>query len=232
LLVETHGSLAEAVHAAVDSGCSLTTDLEDLREDMNTFSSDLKTYSDAAEVSSATILEIIARIRERFNTRHAEVKDRVTRLEQDIAQVQRPSTPPGVQVSATASPVLTTVMGIDGDRPLGIAQVGGTDTVITANYLFGMIRDLQSKVEVLTERSKNTGLIFQWLAFSSEVEFAHWYTALNPEGTGLAGFIDLVSIWAFATQEPGEEAAWLNATHKAKAVGLKGGRADATMPIP
>ena len=91
-----------------------------------------------------------------------------------------------------------------------------------------MIRDLQAKVDVLTERSKNTEVIFQRLAFSSEVEFALRYTANNPEGTGLAGFVDLVSIWIFVSNEPGETLAWLNAAQKAKAVGLKGGSADAT----
>ena len=55
--------------------------------------------------------------------------------------------------------------GINGDTALGIASVEGCETVITANYLFGLIQDLQAKVDVLTERSKNTGVIFQQVAF-------------------------------------------------------------------
>lgn len=160
-LVETHGSLAEAVCAAMESGGIVTLDLEELREGMDDFSADLKKYSDAAEVSSATILQIIARIRERANVRHVEIKERVTRLEHGIAQIQRPNTPPQTSsVGATAVQVLANSSAIDGDKPLGVAQIGGNDTVITANYLFGLIRDLQSKVEILTERSKNTGVIF------------------------------------------------------------------------
>ena len=46
-LIETHGSLAEAVRAAMESGENSTVDLEDLREDMNEFSANLKHYSDA-----------------------------------------------------------------------------------------------------------------------------------------------------------------------------------------
>jgi len=156
----------------MESGENSTVDLEDLREDMNEFSANLKHYSDAAEVSSTTILQIIARIREHANVRHIEIKERVTRLEHGIAQIQRPSTPPlPSHATATTSQVLAASSDIDGERPLGIAQIGGTETVITANYLFGLIRDLQAKVEILTERFKNTGVIFQRLAFSSEAEF-------------------------------------------------------------
>ncbi len=84
--------------------------------------------------------------------------------------------------------------GIDGDTPLGVASVGGCETVITGNYLFGLIRDLQAKVDVLTKCLKNTGVIFQQVAFSSEAEFSYWYTILNSSGSGLAAFVDLVSI--------------------------------------
>jgi len=180
-------------------------------------------------VATESILQIIFCIRERFNARHTKMKERVTRLEYGITQAPRP-TPPSLppQDATDTAQVLAASSGIDGDKLLSIAQVGGTETVITANYLFGMIRDLQAKVDILTKRSKNTGVIFQRLAFSSEAELALWYTANNPEGTGLAGFVDLVSIWTFVSNEPGETSAWLNAAQKAKVVGLKGGSADAT----
>ena len=40
---------------------------------------------------------------------------------------------------------------LEGDTPLGVASVGGSETALTSNYLFGLIRDLQAKVDVLTE---------------------------------------------------------------------------------
>jgi hypothetical protein len=116
--------------------------------------------------------------------------------------------------------------GIDGDTPLGVASVGGCETVITGNYLFGLIRDLQAKVDVLTKCSKNTGVIFQQVAFSSVAEFNYWYTTLNSSGLGLAGFVDLVSIWTFASGDQVETSQWLNEIHCSKSVGLKGGNAD------
>ncbi len=83
---------------------------------------------------------------------------------------------------------------INGDTPLDIALVGGKETVLTANYLFGLVRELQAKVDILTKRSKNTGVIFQQIAFSSEAEFTYWYTPLNSLGSGLVAFVDLVLI--------------------------------------
>ncbi len=44
--------------------------------------------------------------------------------------------------------------------PLEVATIGGSETVITASFLFGFFRDLQAKVDILTECSKNTGMIF------------------------------------------------------------------------
>ena len=82
------------------------------------------------------------------------------------------------------------------------------------------------KVDVLTERSKNTGVIFQQVAFSSEAEFSHWYANLNPSGSGLTAFVVLVSIWTFASVDQIDTSQWLNEIHRSKAVGLKGGNAD------
>jgi hypothetical protein len=90
-----------------------------------------------------------------------------------------------------------------------------------------MINELQAKVNVLTERLKNTGVIFGQLAFASESEFLYWMTSLNLSGAGLAGFVDLISLWAFAAGDSVKTATWLNKAHRTKSVGLKGGNADA-----
>ncbi len=43
----------------------------------------------------------------------------------------------------------------------------------------------------------------------------------------MAGFVDLISIWAFAAGDSVDTSTWLNKAHRAKSVGLKGGSADA-----
>ncbi len=106
-------------------------------------------------------------------------------------------------------------------------MVGGSEVIISANYLFGMVCELQAKVDVLVEWSKNTGVIFGQLAFASESKFLLWMAAQNPSGLGMAGFVDLISIWVFAAGDLVDTSMWLNEAHLAKSVGLKGGNADA-----
>ncbi len=43
----------------------------------------------------------------------------------------------------------------------------------------------------------------------------------------MAGFVDLISIWAFAAGDSVDMSTWLNEAHRAKLVGLKGGNSDA-----
>ncbi len=148
-------------------------------------------------------------------------------LETALGQTYQPWLPPPTQRTSSTSLMQGVAPSIDGDTALGIASVGGCETVITANYPFGLIRDLQAKVDVLTECSKNTGVIFQQVAFSSEAEFNFWYAPMNLSGSGLAAFMDLVSIWTFASGNQVDTSQWLNEIHCSKSVGLKGGNADA-----
>jgi hypothetical protein len=57
------------------------------------------------------------------------------------------------------------------DTPLSTVSIGGNATPLMANLLFTMIQDLQAKVDILTERSKSTGVIFDRRAFLSESKF-------------------------------------------------------------
>ncbi len=123
--------------------------------------------------------------------------------------------------------MLTSLAAINGDTPLGIKLVGGNEMVLTVIFLFGLMHELQAKVDVLTKYSKNTGVIFQQIAFSSKAECLYWYTPLNSAGLGLAAFVDLVSIWAFASGDHVDTSQWLNKLHWMKSVELKGGNADA-----
>ena len=63
----------------------------------------------------------------------------------------RPSLPPTPPRPTNTHQAFEGAPGIDGNTPLGVAVVGGSEVVISANYLFGMIRELQAKVDVLVE---------------------------------------------------------------------------------
>jgi hypothetical protein len=229
LLVDKFGSVAEAVEFAVDSGNSASDDVRAISEDLNRFQHELQEYAATANVGNQAILKVITKMREMANSRHADIRNRISSIEAILSNTPScpPSPPTRPQVPYLALHTNALAPGPDGNTPLGVATVGGNEVVITANYLFNKIRELQAKGEVLTERSKNTGIIFGQLAFASESEFALWMANLNPSGSGLAGFVDLVSIWSFAAGDNVDTATWLNEAHRAKSVGLKGGNADA-----
>ena len=166
---------------------------------MDSFSKDIRVFAEPAKLSSETVLGIISRIRDKVNSRHQAMRSRLKMLEVVLEEARRPPSPPSTQRISPANMMYGGAGVLEGDTPLGVASVGGSETVLTSNYLFGLIRDLQAKVDVLTERSKNTGVIFQQVAFSSEAEFIYWYPHLNPSGSGLTDFVDSVSIWTFAS---------------------------------
>jgi hypothetical protein len=75
-----------------------------------------------------------------------------------------------------------------------VGQVGGVDFELSINSLFGLVRSLKAKVQVLSDCTKNTGVQFEDLTFAAKNEFALAYCAANPSGAGTAGFVDFILI--------------------------------------
>jgi hypothetical protein len=227
-LVNKHGSLAEAVSSMCSAGDLFNEELGTIGEDMTTFQEDVEQYATAANLLNSTILQVVTKMREMSNSRHADVKARLAQVQAVTRVFGQPRPPSPPRPHSNPHQAFAGVQEITGDTPLGVATIGGSEVVISANYLFGMLQDLQVKIDVLTERSKNTGMIFGELAFTSESEFALWMTSVNPSGSDLAGFADLISIWVFAACNSSiDTATWLNEDRRAKSVGLKGSNADA-----
>jgi hypothetical protein len=108
------------------------------------------------------------------------------------------------------------------DTLLGTVSIGGNATPLMANLLFTMIQDLQAKVYILTEWSKSTGVIFDHRAFLSETEFGIWFLSKIPSGEALAGFVDIISIWAYGMADQVNQTQWLTKLERSRKVGLKG----------
>ena len=72
------------------------------------------------------------------------------------------------------------------------------------------------------DRSKCQGVIFRRLAFASEMEFIRWYVSLNPSGKGLAGFVDLITIWVYSSLEQVSTTDFLQMYHKSVSTGFAG----------
>ena len=73
-LIQEHGSLADAVQAMLTADSFVQDDLTALQEDIDTFSKELQEFASFAKVSLETVLTIIARIRDKANTWHQEMK--------------------------------------------------------------------------------------------------------------------------------------------------------------
>ncbi len=148
---------------------------------MNRFHQELEQYASTAEVSNGNILKVLAKMREMSNSQNSEVRARMSHLESAMANFHPgPPLPPTTLRPPSTTQMFMGIQGIDGNTPLGVANVGGSEVVISANYLFNMVRELQAKVDILTEGLKNTGVIFGQLAFASESEFTYWLTSQNP----------------------------------------------------
>jgi hypothetical protein len=61
--------------------------------------------------------------------------------------------------------------GLTADTIFSTGHVGGVSMDLTMNALFAMVRTLEAKVQVLSDRTKNTGIQFGNIAYASETEF-------------------------------------------------------------
>jgi hypothetical protein len=77
-----------------------------------------------------------------------------------------------------------------------------------------------ANVQILSERAKNTGMLFHNIAYASKKEFCLAYHPANPSGKGAAAFVDIISIWNFAAIDRGDSASWLTEQKNAKLVGF------------
>ena len=222
-MVHEHKTLADSVHEVLEADqLSSTQTMEELRKEMDQFAVDLQEFSTEARVTSESILKMFALIRQRAQARDGNMRTRIDQMEAVIGGFPRPPSP-----SLTTPRQVITTPDV-GDTPLGTATIGGTETTLTANMLFNLVRELQGKVDLLTERAKHTGIVFDGVAFNSESELSAWFARHNPSGAGCAAMVDFQSIWAYAESDTLEASAWLSDLEKSRKMGFKGGRYEAT----
>jgi hypothetical protein len=109
--------------------------------------------------------------------------------------------PIGIPNAMRVSPQCTS--GLDANTVFGVGHVGRADVDLSMNTLFGLVKSLNVKVQILAERAKNMGVLFHEIAYAPEKEFCLAYHPLNPSGKGVAGFVDIISIWNFAAIDHG-----------------------------
>jgi hypothetical protein len=102
-LIQEHGSLADAVQAMLTADSFVQDNLTALREDIDTFSKELQEFASFVKVSLETVLTIIARIQDKANTQHQEMKIWMKQLETALGQTYQPPSPPPTQRTTSTS---------------------------------------------------------------------------------------------------------------------------------
>ena len=204
-IVQDHGSILAALANALSCGITMAEDMSKIQARLAGFEAQIQAFANKALASKKYLLRIVMQVLDvtqeggDHSNKHMDWVEQL--LKQGIQQMgglQPQVLRPGDATSGTCSRDLTapipplhitrmaSVGGIDADTPLGTVQIGGCDTPLSATLLFQMIRELQAQVAILSERSKNSGVIFNWLVFASKAKFTVWLAQENSEGDGLA----------------------------------------------
>ncbi len=217
-LISKHGTLEGTLKTALESGTASYNKILELRERMDDLGEELKCFAKAADVTKEFLLGIITRVSDLGWRGNKKALDKIRQVKELLGEAtanRPPSPPPTLRTSVTSAAACI-------DTPLGTVSIGGDATPLTANLLFTMIQDLQAKVDILMEWSKSTGVIFDRRAFSSETKFVIWLLSKNPSGEALAGFVDIIFIWAYGTTDHVNQTQWLIKLECSRKVGLKG----------
>jgi hypothetical protein len=217
-LISKHGTLAGTLETALESGTASYNEILKLREKMDDLREELKRFAKAADVTKEFLLGIITRVSDLGWQGNKKALNKICQVEELLDEATAncpPSPPPTLCTCATSAAACI-------DTPLGMVSIGGNATPSMANLLLTMIRDLQVKVDILTKRSKSMGLIFGRRAFLSETKFVIWFLSKNPSGKALAGFVDIISIWAYGMANHVNQTQWLTKLEHSRKVGLKG----------
>ena len=199
--------------------------------------------NNALEEGTTRMLRVITKVSRNSSTRLGLMEERIAALEGSRLRIDTGVGSPG-QSDGTEQDFLAGILGqdstvrsgqappvhthsnvaapniVDGNTVFGSANVGGNTVDLTVNSLFAMVQKLETQQAVIMNRSKSNSVLFHNLAFSSELEFIRFYTSANPAGSGSAAFVDLISIWAFASLEQVTTTDWLQTYHRSVSTGF------------
>jgi hypothetical protein len=209
-LVATHGSVARAVTHAFEVGETSAEAVHQL-EQLQAFADKLAECSDWTDLSRDSLLLLINRVSVSATKRADALEHRVGALE---------STPEDTGRRVPIGAPLAGAMGLTPDTSFRQVNVRATTVDLMLNTLLNQLQTLEAHVQLVSERSRNTGVVFHRLAFGSEADFGYWYLTNNPSGEGPSAFVDMISIWSFAASKSGTTE-WLTDLHRAQSVGFK-----------
>ncbi len=183
-LEAAHRTMACAIKTALASGRA--DDSDTFTQKLEEFQAKLEFVARETSTSKSALVALMTRIRKTAKG----CMDSLTQCV-SVLESQRDAHPP---LGPTSSSSHGSGGSITANTVLGTSQVKGTPFELLMNSVFSLVKSLEAKIQVLAERSTNTGIIFGDLAFASEREFSLAFHAANPEGKGPASFVDIISI--------------------------------------
>jgi len=152
------------------------------------------------------LVNLFKRMVQEVNRRHDESERRLRHLEELISQ-----------------------SGVPQPHPVGQEEtvvIGGRQVPTSMVAVLQMIRELETRVDVLTARAKHGGVTIGDTTFQSEVELQALWQKYDPAGDGLAACVDFISlIDGFGAGENLSTQDFLNTNDKSKRVNLRMGEA-------
>jgi hypothetical protein len=230
LFIARYGSVSRAFQELQAAGSSgLSQDVLKLQENMSNMSEDLsRLTSNGSVVSKEEFLRVIKTIvstTERLQSSSSQAASSARTCVRQVQQLLHTAPPTHLHPGAPQPPSRHTP-SIDADTTIAIKVHGGCPVDVSLTLLYNRLLDVERNVKTLTDRSQGSGTSFGRWSYAGEKEFVDWRFRLDPEGLGLAAFVDAVSIWKFGNVIGQDAAEYLNEAHKAKNIGFKQGEAD------
>jgi hypothetical protein len=209
-LVSRHGSVAVAIDMALTRGEE--TEPTVISAQLDHFQQELDVVAAKTKTSKNMLLQLMMRVCNSTSRGFKSFDHRLLAVKSVRYETDRGDK----TIAATSLPQELTA-----DTFLGTGHIAGVSMDLTMNVLFAMVRTLEAKVQVLSDRTKNTGIQFGNIDYASETEFNAGYHTANPSGSGPAGFVDIISMWQFlAASHSGNASNWLSQERNAKAIGF------------
>jgi len=198
-LLAKYGSIENVISAVTDS------QLRVLEQNFHTAMGNLERRVTKSHAGTGMIT-LFRRMVEEVNSRHEESERRMRHLEELVSQ----------RGGSQLGPVGQEETVVIGGRQVSASMVAVLQT----------IRELETRVDVLTARAKHGGVSIGDKTFQSEVEFQALWHKHDPAGDGLAACVDFVAlIEGFGAGENLSTQDFLNTNDKSKRVNLRMGEA-------
>ena len=198
-LLARYGSMENVISAVTDPQLRL------LDQSFHTAMGNLEQRVARAQAGTG-VIKLFRRMVEEVNRRHDDSERRMQHLEELVNQRGFPQ-PSSERVDETV-------------------MIGGRQVPASKVAVLQMIRELETRVDVLTARAKHGGVTIGDKTFQSEVEFQAFWHNHDPAGNGLAACVDFIAlIEGFGAGENLSTQDFLNTNDKSRRVNLRMGEA-------